>query len=46
MVSPSPSGFLTKVLYAFLISPVRVTCLTPLILDRITTIIPGDKYKL
>jgi len=41
-----PSGFLTKILYAFLISPMHMTCSTHLILlDLITLMIFGEMYK-
>jgi hypothetical protein len=42
-----PSGFLTKILHAFLISSIRATCPTNLILlDMIILIISGEEYKL
>jgi hypothetical protein len=41
------SGFLTKILYAFLVSPVYATCATHLIpLDLITLMIFSEAYKL
>jgi hypothetical protein len=42
-----PSGFPTKILYTFLISPIRATCHTHFILlDLITLRIFGEAYKL
>jgi hypothetical protein len=42
-----PSGFLTKILYTFLISPMHTTCLAQLILlDLIIVTIFGKIYKL
>jgi hypothetical protein len=41
-----PSGFETKVFYAFLISIMRATCPAQLILlDLITLIVFGEKYE-
>jgi hypothetical protein len=41
-----PSGFPTKILYAFLVSPMCITCRTHLIfLDFISLIILGKSYK-
>jgi len=40
------SGFPTKLLYAFLISPMHATCPTHLILYLITLIIPSEACKL
>jgi hypothetical protein len=41
------SGFLTKILYAFLISPMHVTCPGhPILLVMITLIIFGKEHKL
>jgi uncharacterized membrane protein len=46
VVSP-PSGFLTKILYAFRIFPIRATCPASLILlDLITLVVFGEAYKL
>jgi len=42
-----PSGFQTKILYSFLISPIRATFPAHLILfDLIILIIFGEEYKL
>jgi len=42
-----PLGFLTKILYAFITSPMYATYLTHLILfDLITLTICGEAYKL
>jgi hypothetical protein len=41
-----PSGFSTKILYAFLISTMYATCSTHhILLDLISPIISGEKYK-
>jgi hypothetical protein len=39
-----PSGFPTKIIYEFLLSPIRATC--PVHLDLIILIIFGEEYKL
>jgi hypothetical protein len=41
-----PSGSLTKILYAFLFSPMHATCTAHLILDFITLMICGEEYDL
>jgi hypothetical protein len=42
-----PSRFPTKIVYAFLISPMRATCLTRLILIQLLIVIPlGEEYNL
>jgi hypothetical protein len=41
-----PSGILTKILHAFLISPMCATCHMHLILHMITLIIFSQEYKL
>jgi len=41
-----PSGFLTKTLYAFLITPIRTTCPAQLIfLVLISRVIFGEEYN-
>jgi len=42
----SPSSYLTKILYAFLISSMRATCPAHILLDLITLIIFAESYKL
>lgn len=45
--STSPSGFLTKTLYAFSISPMHTTCTVHVILfDEIILVPFGEVYKL
>jgi len=41
-----PSTFPTKIVHAFLISPMCATCLDIILLDLITLIIFGEAYKL
>ena len=40
-----PSGFPTKILYAFLLSPMRATCCAHLILHFIARTILGEQYR-